>query len=108
MAKISERLKILEGLCEEERAIMERKASDYATEDDCNKNLKACEAFGVASAEQGVLVRVSDKLCRLGNLMVRRQEARVEESVKDTIMDIRNYMAILYHLWLEKNSKSVP
>lgn len=73
--------------------IARRKNADYADNADPFKNFKMCEQFGV-SAEQGILVRISDKISRIGNLL--NKEAQVkDESINDTIEDAINYLAIL-------------
>ena len=73
--------------------IAERKNADYAGNSDPFKNFKMCEQFGV-SVEQGILVRVSDKMSRIGNLLGKEAQVK-DESIFDTIEDAINYLAIL-------------
>jgi hypothetical protein len=76
-------------------ATMKKKNNDYAGENptDVYKNLRACTQFGVPT-KMGVVVRLSDKFARIGNLM--SQEAAVkDEAIEDTINDAINYLAIL-------------
>lgn len=40
------------------------------------------------------LVRMSDKISRLEQLAIKEQDAKVEESIEDTILDLVVYMAI--------------
>lgn len=73
--------------------ISERKNSDYATSDDAFKNFKACEMIGVPAAV-GILVRMTDKLIRVSNLL--NQPAKVnDEKITDTLSDLANYAMIL-------------
>lgn len=72
------------------------KNHDYTgATDDPFANFRRCEQLGVCSAEQGFLVRMTDKLARItsfvqqGNLQVK------DESVQDTLLDLANYCALL-------------
>jgi hypothetical protein len=85
--------------------IARAKNSDYAdTVNDPYKNFRFCEQLGVCSVEQGIVVRMSDKLSRISNLL--SKEAKVsDEKITDTLLDLANYSIIL-KLWLEdKNGK---
>lgn len=76
--------------------IMERKNHDYAgaSGDKPFANFVACELLGV-STEKGMMVRMMDKLMRLNNYL-NSGEMRVEdESFRDTIVDLRNYLVLL-------------
>lgn len=78
---------------EENLEISRKKNADYADNDDAFKNFRACELAGI-SVEQGIIVRMSDKLVRAGNLLTR--EAKVtDESILDTLSDLANYATIL-------------
>lgn len=73
--------------------ISRRKNQDYAGSDDAFKNFRASEAFGVP-IELAILVRMSDKFARIGNLL--KQEAQVkDESIADSLSDLSNYAMIL-------------
>ena len=74
--------------------ISRAKNSDYCgANNDPFKNFRACELLGI-SAEQAILVRMSDKLQRIGTLL--GAEARVsDESVLDSLSDLSNYSVIL-------------
>jgi hypothetical protein len=105
MTTIKERLELLDYLHKVERDIMERKAHDYSGDADCNKNIKACERLGIVSAERGVLVRLMDKFQRINQLLDNEAQVK-DESIFDTLVDLRNYAAILYDLILEKRPNS--
>jgi hypothetical protein len=73
--------------------ISEKKNADYAGDADPFKNFRMSEQVGVDPA-RAILVRISDKLSRISNLLDR--EAKVEdERLEDTICDMINYLAIL-------------
>jgi hypothetical protein len=83
---------------------MEAKAHDYTGDEDCNKNIQACEKLGICKAETGILIRVLDKLQRLDTLS--KAEAMVkDESIYDTLHDIRNYCAIYFHIKQEEDAR---
>jgi len=64
------------------------KNHDYAKEEEALANFKE---FGAV----GVLVRISDKFKRLKNKMWDKQEFVVDESLKDTQMDLAVYAVIM-------------
>jgi hypothetical protein len=80
--------------------VMVRKAGDYSASADIFANLKACETFGIMSAELGAWVRLSDKVARLGRLLKDRYNP---EAVLDTVVDLVNYATYVYLLLIEKD-----
>lgn len=103
MATIAERLALLDRLHGHERSLMETKSHDYSGADDCNRNIKACEVMGVCSAKQGLQVRMLDKFQRLVSLTSAAAQVK-DESVRDTLSDLRNYAAIYIHILEEEAS----
>ena len=85
-------------------SIIEAKNHDYSSETDPFANFRESERFGI-SAEQGVLIRMSDKFARLRNFFVKGLLKARDESVKDALIDIMNYCAIMYALLEEKNKE---
>jgi hypothetical protein len=79
-----------------------RKNSDYADNEDPFKNFRACEFYGV-SAARGIIVRMSDKLTRVANLLDRDAAVR-DESILDSLSDLANYSMIL-RMYLENEKK---
>jgi hypothetical protein len=72
-----------------------QKNNDYAGENtpDPYRNFRNSSIVGIPP-QHGVLVRMTDKLVRIGNLM--KQDAQVkDESIDDTLDDLINYAAIL-------------
>ena len=75
--------------------LYERKNKDYG------------DSFGKLNNEFGEiagLIRLSDKLNRLKTLV--DSEAEVDESKKDTLIDLANY-AIMQLMWLEEKGNEV-
>lgn len=70
-----------------------KKNADYAASTDPFKNFRACELFGL-SLEQGILLRMSDKMARIGNLLSAKAQVK-DESIEDTLLDLMNYSNIL-------------
>ncbi len=77
------------------RRLLYQKAHDYSGNQDKLKNLKLVEAAGICTAEQGVLVRMLDKLSRAAQLDRPGNEAEVkDESLRDTMVDLINYACL--------------
>lgn len=73
--------------------ISHKKNADYAGDADPFKNFRMSEQVGVDPA-RAILVRISDKLSRISNLLDREAEVK-DERLEDTICDMINYLAIL-------------
>jgi hypothetical protein len=85
--------------------IIRKKNSDYAGNGDPWKNFKTAELVGI-DYKRAILVRVTDKLSRISNLLDKDPQV-VEESVADTLIDTINYLAILMEaIKHEKNSQT--
>ena len=93
--KAAERDALIESYFAEDMKLLKAKGHDYAGEADALGNLRR---FGL----YGIVVRLSDKFSRLerfaqgGDLKVR------DESIRDTLRDIRNY-AFLAQIFLDDN-----
>lgn len=72
------------------KAIHEAKNADYGNSFD-----KSLDEFGIVAS----LVRMTDKLNRAKQLS--HNEARVDESMRDTLMDLANY-AVMTVRWLDE------
>jgi len=73
--------------------IMKKKNVDYAGDGDPFKNFRTVENFGI-SLEQGILVRMSDKISRIGNLLLTTAQVK-DESIEDTLIDLMGYSNIM-------------
>jgi len=82
-------------LLDEIRDLHIRKSAGYAGEDnkDAYANFRVSEVFHIP-AEVGVLVRMSDKFIRAGNLITNPKNEQVGENVQDTLMDLASYSLI--------------
>ena len=89
--KFFEEFKILFDSCV---VLAAKKNGDYATGDDAFRNFRASVSIGV-SPERAILVRLSDKIARISNLLDKEAEVK-DEKIEDTLKDSINYLAILY------------
>ena len=76
--------------------LMRRKNQDYSPDSNGMGNLIECEILGICPAEDGILIRMTDKISRIRNLMPHRgQGAQVkDESFLDTLRDLAVYIFI--------------
>lgn len=82
--------------CDEDLQTVQKKNNDYAQGDDPFQNFRMVEDAGLTSVEKGIAVRMSDKLQRVFNLLPEGESADVDdESLEDTLSDLRNYANIL-------------
>jgi hypothetical protein len=88
---------------ERDLSISRAKNNDYADGEDAFQNFRGVEHFGICSVEEGIVVRVSDKMQRISNLLKRDASVK-DESIVDTLSDARNYLNIL-QVWLENKRK---
>ena len=80
--------------------LIKRKNADYANDVDPFLNFRMSSQVGVDPA-RGILVRISDKITRISNLLDREAQVK-DESIRDSIKDAINYLAILQALLEEK------
>lgn len=98
-------LKAFTNECNEMKALTSKKNADYATDSDAFLNFRLIESLtnGDITAEEGIVVRMSDKLQRISNLMTRKAKV-TDEQITDTCRDLANY-AIILRLLLKHNEK---
>jgi len=81
-------------LLDEMAATHEKKNAGYAgASDDPLANFRISERLGIP-ASKGCLVRWSDKVERVFNLVDDPENDKVNESLKDTLLDLANYCLI--------------
>lgn len=85
--------------------IIEMKNHDYAGDADAFANFRFSTLVGVAE-DRAILVRITDKLARLSNLLD-KSPLVTNESFVDTCLDLINYTAILMAFKEEKNAREV-
>jgi transcriptional antiterminator Rof (Rho-off) len=101
--KIQTFLRLHTDACAHARDLTHQKGHDYSGEADTLRNVKTAEMLGICTAEQGVVIRLGDKLNRLAQLTKPDAIARVkDESVNDTLLDMINYSVLLLALRAEK------
>lgn len=84
--------------------ISRRKNGDYANENNPFQNFKVSEVFGIP-VETAIIVRMSDKMSRISNL-INREALVTDESLLDTLSDLANY-AVILRMWIEHNASKV-
>lgn len=73
--------------------IIKKKNSDYAKDSNPFSNFELSKLIGI-EPKRSILVRLSDKLSRISNLLD-KPPAVVNESIADSIKDAANYLVIL-------------
>jgi len=68
-------------------------------------NFTRCEAMGICDTEQGFMVRITDKMSRLSSFLDSGKMHVQDESFKDTVIDVINYMVLLAAYTKEKDAK---
>lgn len=83
----------VEKTYEQGLGLIKTKNQDYAGNGDPFQNFNACSIVNV-SAEKALLVRMTDKMTRISNLLDRPAKVN-DEKITDTLVDLCNYAAIL-------------
>jgi len=81
--------------------ISRAKCQDYAGDQDPLANFRMCQQFGV-SLEHGIMVRLSDKISRIGRLL-NKENTVLDEKIEDSIEDGIVYLSILLFALKERN-----
>ncbi len=105
-----ELLKFHEQLCNEGRDLMNLRNRDYAGNHGTEPfaNFTRCEAMGICDTEQGFMVRITDKMSRLSSFLDSGKMHVEDESFKDTVIDVINYMVLLAAYTKEKDMQQEP
>jgi hypothetical protein len=98
-------LKAFEEITVKMVEVAKAKNHDYAGfDDDPFANFKIVENCGIASAEQGFLTRMMDKVSRI-NSFVKQGVCNVQdEKIEDTLQDLANY-SILFSLYIRSKKE---
>lgn len=80
-------------ICERALTLMKKKNADYSKSHPLG-NFMVSEAIQACSAENGIMVRITDKLSRLVSILEKGAQV-TDESVTDTIVDMINYSVLL-------------
>jgi len=95
-------------LCDQARLIMAKKNHDYsgASGKTPFANFEVTEKVGISKAEEGILIRILDKVMRI-NTFLKSDELKVNESVEDACKDCVNYFILLAAMMKSKEPKIV-
>lgn len=91
------------------REIHDAKNQDYAGKADSLANFRECERWGL-KASMGAFTRLSDKYCRIVQLLRKEAEggggpAVKDETINDTLLDLANYAILVLVLREEEGGK---
>lgn len=89
-------LKFHEDICLKSREIMRAKNSDYSGSSGTTPfaNFETCQHLGLCTTEQGMLMRITDKLMRLSTFVKDGKLSVANESATDACEDIINYVIL--------------
>lgn len=98
-----EYLKFHTEVCEQARALSMSKNTDYSAPGRrpgdpyaIFANFMQAERYGLCTVEQGILVRISDKISRMCSLIhPEHLRAVLNESLRDAVMDTINYLILM-------------
>jgi hypothetical protein len=96
-----------EEICRRALVILQHKSADYATSSDPFANFKRGEILGFATAEEGLMLRVVDKISRISTFLQKGQLTVSNETVEDSILDVINYMILLHGMLADKEGRKV-
>ena len=84
-------------ICRSAQELMALKNRDYAGQEGNEPfaNFTRVESMGICSTEQGFMTRVTDKMSRLSSFLNSGKMHVEDESFRDTIVDVINYMVLL-------------
>ena len=91
-----------DAIVKKAKSLCNNKNIDYAQQNEPFSNFEMVEALKICDVPTGILVRISDKLARIANLLRRNGKMAVkDERLEDTLLDLINYSIILtsYHLY---------
>lgn len=97
------------NICAEMVELTKRKNSDYAESADAFANFKTIEQItgGRITCEAGIVVRITDKLKRIGSLLSRPAKV-LDEKITDTVLDMAVYSVILLIYLRRKRNEQLP
>ena len=92
-------------MCSESFELMKRKNADYGGDTDPCANFRMSALLNL-SPEQGVLLRMQDKMARIISFLSKGSLAVKEESWRDACVDLVNYSVILAGLMTERSNQN--
>lgn len=102
-------LELFKQLCDRELQITTMKNADYADEGNAFANFEIIHylSSGRITPEQGFVVRMSDKLQRIVNLISRPNQVP-DEKLEDTLFDLGVYCKLFQCYLMSKNRNPEP
>jgi len=85
--------------------LMKIKNADYSGIVNRFKNFDIAGDICNISSEKGILVRMADKIIRVGNLLDTDAQVK-DETIEDTLIDLSNYSLILLAKLKQKKEKN--
>ena len=92
----SELLETHETICDFSRNLLKEKVQNYSGDGDVFTNFSRVENLGICSTTTGILARMADKFGRLITHINSDGGLVGEESFKDSIVDLINYLIFLH------------
>lgn len=93
-----------DAIIQRAKKLCDNKNVDYAQVEEPFSNFEMVESLKICDTTTGILVRISDKIARISNLLKRNGEIAVcNEKVEDTLLDLINYSIILTSYYLYNN-----
>lgn len=80
-----------------------KKNADYSGDINAFQNFLLADVLGITTVERGILVRMTDKLQRIANLVDKDPQVK-SEAIADTLTDLAVYSIIL-RIYLEEKAK---
>lgn len=101
-------IKYIKDFHDKAASIVEAKSKDYAGVDQPMRNFYDASSSAGVTVEQGILVRMADKISRIRSLTERMSSAgNVGEKLEDTLMDLSNYATILAYYVSENYNSDI-
>jgi|TARA_R100001244_G_scaffold127136_1_gene97648 hypothetical protein len=95
-----------DAIVKKAKSLCSNKNIDYAQQQEPFSNFEMVEALKICDVPTGILVRISDKISRIANILRRNGEIAVsEEKLEDTMLDLINYSIILLSYYTYEQDK---
>lgn len=100
-----DRQKFITKIIKKQKDIMINKSHDYAISSDVLSNFKMSEILFNIPNYVGILIRISDKISRIENVLSKGESKVKDESLQDTLIDLANYSLLFYLCVIDKYDK---
>ena len=92
-----------DAIVKKAKSLCDNKNIDYAQQKEPFSNFEMVESLKICDIPTGILVRISDKIARIANLLKRNGKTAIkDEKLEDTLLDLINYSIILlsYYMYI--------